>query len=388
MRKLIVLFACLLAAGVVPGCAGQNLPPQPTPGEKPAATVARPEKAGWQERWDRTLAAARSEGVVMVYTSSGPSIRTETARDFQNRYGIRLEFVAGTSGDITAKIVAERRAGLFLADVFQTGSGSMTSTLNPSGFIEPLEPLLILPEVNDPKAWLRGEVPFHNKDRTVISFLGSHFSHVVVNTDMVKDGQLTSYYDVLKPEWKGQIVMDMPTVPGPGRNWLKIAGGMVNFDEEKLRTYLRQLSAQGPLITRDRRLEVEWVSKGKYAVLLGVHTEMYADFKAIGSPILMLRMKEGSLSTAGPGAISLLKQAPHPNATIVFLNWLLSKEGQESYIRTLGSPSLRLDVPTTGIDPAFVGKPGETAFVDNEEMENMANRLVEIAQQALAAQLK
>lgn len=384
-RHLLLIFAIiyLVFAGTPVSMAAPT-----SPGKKAVSPVAAQGQANWKERWEKTLAAAKTEGVVTIYTSAGPSIRDQLAKDFQNLFGIRLEFVVGAASEITGKIVAERRAGLNLADVFQTGPDTVILILNPEGFVQPLEPILILPEVTDGRMWIQGAVPYYNKDRTIIGFLGNHFGHVLVNNEQVKGGQITSYFDFLKPEWKEKIVIDVMTGPGPGRNWLKIMGGVLGYDTDKLKSYLQQLSAQKPVILTDRRLEVEWISRGKYPVLLGVSTEIYFQFKALGSPISYLRLKEGSLLTASPGTVSVLRQSAHPNGAIVFVNWLLSKEGQSSYIKTLGSPSARLDVPTTGIDPAFLRVAGQMTFVDNEEMGAMAEKLVEIAKQTLASQLK
>src|SRR3990172_2838137 len=209
------------------------------PGTKAVRPDAAPEKTAWKDKWDKTLAAAKAEGVVTIYTSAGPSIREQLANDFFNRFGIRPEFLVGAASEITAKIVAERRAGLNLADVFQTGPDTVILILNPAGFMQPLEPILLLPEVTDGKMWLQGTVPYYNKDRTIIGFLGNHFGHVLVNNELVKEGQITSYFDFLKPEWKDKIVIDVMTGPGPGRNWLKIMGGVLNYDTDKLRTYLQ-----------------------------------------------------------------------------------------------------------------------------------------------------
>jgi ABC-type glycerol-3-phosphate transport system substrate-binding protein len=41
-----------------------------------------------------------------------------------------------------------------------------------------------------------------------------------------------------------------------------------------------------------------------------------------------------------------VKNPPHPNAAKVFINWLLSKEGQELYGKAMTQGSRRLDVNT------------------------------------------
>lgn len=51
-------------------------------------------------------------------------------------------------------------------------------------------------------------------------------------------------------------------------------------------------------------------------------------------------------------------KAPHPRTARLFINWLLSKEGQTLFTKAFGAPSARLDVATEGLDPATLIKPG------------------------------
>lgn len=57
-------------------------------------------------------------------------------------------------------------------------------------------------------------------------------------------------------------------------------------------------------------------------------------------------LKEGFYAGTGSGNLALLKNPGHPNATKVFVNWFLSKEGQSAFLRALGQPTRRLDVDT------------------------------------------
>ncbi len=68
----------------------------------------------------------------------------------------------------------------------------------------------------------------------------------------------------------------------------------------------------------------------------------------------------------GGGTVALVKNAPHPNAARVFINWLLTKEGQTLYSRGYGSASRRLDVPNEG-DPLKIPQPGMKYFNSEEE---------------------
>ncbi len=58
------------------------------------------------------------------------------------------------------------------------------------------------------------------------------------------------------------------------------------------------------------------------------------------------------------GVIKLVKNAPHPNAAVIFLNWFLTKEPQEIFQRTNAMLSLRTDVGLAGIPEYIIPKQG------------------------------
>lgn len=78
-----------------------------------------------------------------------------------------------------------------------------------------------------------------------------------------------------------------------------------------------------------------------------------------GMPIAYLEnMKEGTVVTASSGSLMVVDKAPHPNATRVFLNWFLGKEGQYIVSKESQLPSRRIDIPRDHLDPKAVPKPG------------------------------
>jgi ABC-type Fe3+ transport system substrate-binding protein len=91
-----------------------------------------------------------------------------------------------------------------------------------------------------------------------------------------------------------------------------------------------------------------------------------ADFVAInrakqGVPIAIAdprELKEGTDVSPANGNVALFNRAPNPNAAKIYVNWLLSKEGQTSFARANGYVSARLDVPTDHTEPWRVPLPG------------------------------
>lgn len=152
--------------------------------------------------------------------------------------------------EIAMKLQTERRAGLSLTDIVFTGSSTLVAVLKPEGYVEPMEPQVILPEVRDPKAWWAGRIPLvgYGYGVGVLKYSSVPLS---INTEKVKPEEIKSYRDLLNPKWKGRIVMDDPTVGGSGLKWASYilwtgkAGG---------EDFLRSLVRQEPVINRDRRI--------------------------------------------------------------------------------------------------------------------------------------
>jgi iron(III) transport system substrate-binding protein len=111
--------------------------------------------------------------------------------------------------------------------------------------------------------------------------------------------------------------------------------------------YLGKLAQQDLLITQNQRQIADGLAKGKLAFTIGLSHYSYEPFIKAGLPVKPVpRIKEGAHASNGSGVVTVVKNPPHPNATKVFVNWLLGKEGQELYGRAMVQGTRRLDVDT------------------------------------------
>ncbi|TMB62400.1 MAG: extracellular solute-binding protein [Deltaproteobacteria bacterium] len=109
-------------------------------------------EAGWEAEWERTVKAAEQEGQVTVYKIAHDA----EWHAFQKQYPkIKVNLVPASAAQIQQRILAERRAGKFLADVVRLGGGTSTS-LYKAKALDPIGPALILSEVKDASNCLRG----------------------------------------------------------------------------------------------------------------------------------------------------------------------------------------------------------------------------------------
>ncbi len=360
----MVAVLALSACGIGSGPAS---PFTATPKSDPNATSQppAPAKAAWIEKWDKMVKAAKDEGSVRIYTSQSPDIRTQLSNAFKQKYGIDVEFVTARTPEIAQKVVSERRAGLYLADGFIGGSSLQVLMLKPSGLLEPIEPALIDPEVANPKLWRDNQIPFFDGDHTSIGFSAAYKRYIYINTEVVKPGDISSYRDLLKPQWKGKIALDDPNMGGSGTYWVTVLSYL--WGQEGAKSYLRDFQKQDVAVVRDIRQLAEWVARGKYPVAVALRTEVVQNFKIAGAPVTSVEKNEGGLISAGGGGIGLASKAAHPNAALLFVNWLLSKEGQAVFAKAGAVPSARTDVSTEGLDPDLFPPAGEKPFREDEK---------------------
>ena len=111
------------------------------------------QEQGWEKKWNATIAAAKKEGSVVVAGPPDPMVRRELPARFKARFGIPVEYIGGRGSQTAAKLRAERRARVYTVDVFMGGLSTIASILHPEHMLEPLKPLLFLPEVVDPSKW-------------------------------------------------------------------------------------------------------------------------------------------------------------------------------------------------------------------------------------------
>ncbi len=339
MKKFIgVIIIHLL---FIAGCSYKEAPVLVLPPAPAVLVEPTKEKAAWEPEWDKTLSAARKEGVVMVYTNRSSDMAEAWREVFEKRFGIKMDRLSGRGAELAQKILAERRAGLYLPDIHTSGGEVTVLSLKPAGALTPIKDWLVLPEVADPKFWYGSKHPWVDKDYMIFNSLAYPSGEIGINTNLVKKGEVKELKDLLSPKWKGKIVLNDPTVTGTGFKFFSIVVHRFAWGIDFWREFA---SKQEPLIIRDQRLMMDWLSLGKVAILVTPETEPYLRAREAGAPIDTIDFKEASYLTGD--TVMVMDRAPHPNAAKVFLNWILSREGQEIYQRLKASQSARVDLPT------------------------------------------
>ena len=291
--------------------------------------------------WDKIVEAAKKEGKIVASIPPSPELRKGMELAFSRRYGIEAEFVPARGSAIIQRMVSEAKAGVHYFDVHIGGTESAVTSLLPEKVIEPVEPYFILPEVKDAKQWWGGHMWVDNAKRFIYPFVAYQTVSLWSNPNEYKPGEFQSFDDLLNPKLQGKIGISDPRTPGSGNSmWSHMLA--VKGEE-----YLRKLVAQKLFVARDLRLLGENLSKGKIAVTVGIgYSELLPFIKAGLTVVPLPYPKEGLYTTGGYGHLMIIKNPPHPNASRVFVNWLLGRDGQEIFGRGMGVGSRRLDIET------------------------------------------
>jgi ABC-type Fe3+ transport system substrate-binding protein len=317
--------------------------------------------AGAPKVWGDLLAAAKKEGAVVVSVCSGA---TETlGKAFKRDTGIDISFVTGSIPELGSKWDAELKSGRVTTDVRLDGTSSPPYAKQ--GYLVPVKDELLLPNVTNQSNWLNGRLLWMDSGQKFLPVPAEYVAAFpLINTDLIDAKSITKWADLLKPEFKGKIASFDPTDPiGSGTSLYLAKLHGVDF--------IGQLyKGQEIVLSRDRRQLIEWVARGTYPIVLGADAaQELQQFRDAGvTSIKALTMSDGPGNLIGGcSVVSLPKQTPHPAAARVFVNWFLSKNGQEAYVAGMHQPSDRQDIANEGVPDYLIPKPGLDYFTSYEE---------------------
>ena len=326
-----------------------------------ALEIQVPARADWQSDWEQTKHAAAKEAELVIYGPHSPFFKS-VFESFQKSYpAIKLAFEPGRGGDHLKRVSAERRAGLYKVDVVMGGSNSLSGFA--AGMLDPMSSALILPEVTRESAWWGKKLRLTDQaQQFVLSFSESAKTGTIAyNTRLVNPTAIQAWRDLLLPKWKGKIAGFDPRVTGGGDPF-----GFFYSTPEFGPDFITRLIRDSEIVfTRDLHQGFDWIASGKYELYLG--SALFAfEAKEKGLPVDIIKhsMKDGEAMGLGSVCcVGLLNKPPHPNAAKMFLNWLLSKEGQILWQRYSKTNSLRIDIPKDDVYEAFVPKDGVKYFM-------------------------
>jgi iron(III) transport system substrate-binding protein len=275
------------------------------------------------------IEGAKKEGQLVFYSGIPIPDAQSILSALERKYPfIKTTFYRSTGPALVSRIQTEQRAGSHIWDI-----------MNSTGF----EPYVLLEQGYFAKhdSAERNSFPEGHKDNE--GYWTTMYTSPMIlsyNTRLVSAAELPrEYLDLLQPKWKGRLGLDSSDFEWYA-NLRKIWGA------EKAQKFLEGLRRQEVRLVQGRALLTELLTGGEIAILVNNFLQNAIEAKRKGSPVEMLAL-DPVVSAAG--LIGINKLAPHANAAKLFVDFVLSKEGQELIVKTDRS-SVRKDVAGNPID--------------------------------------
>jgi iron(III) transport system substrate-binding protein len=305
------------------------------------------------DAWQKTVEAANSEGSLLLFSQPNQDARDFILREFPKVYpAIKVSLSVINSPEFIARIRTERNAGKYLWDVALAGPPG-GFVLAHDGILDPVLPEFVDPDIQNPDLWGGWHDAFLDKDQKYVFamakfIVGPWFDALKVPPDKIEALGLKALLD---PSLKGKLVWHDPTLVGSGTSYAYLVHEKLGDDG------LRALILDQKIAFVPQQFQVveamargtAWIGMGPpVRSLMGPYTQagVKTDIRSFGTSA------DNNLEAIGGGALFVFKDRPHPNATRVFINWLLSKDVQIGMAKATDQASRRRDVPTTTLPDA------------------------------------
>ena len=276
------------------------------------------------------LDKARREGSVTLYTSMQVVDSRPLSEAFEKKYGIKVSLWRASGEKVAQRMLSEARAGRNEVDVVET-DGAQIEILYREKQLAPFDS----PSVRDIPAQI---LPAHH------GYVPSRLTLYVMayNTKRVPQAEVPrSYEELLSPRWAGRFAMESDDVA-----WF--AAVVKAMGEAKGLELFRGLAANKPTLRSGHTLMAELVAAGDIDVALDAHVQGVARLIERGAPIAWRPLQP---AFGQPSSVGLARRAPHPNAALLFIDFLLSRQGQEILRDHKRVPSSRaVDSPLNKFD--------------------------------------
>jgi len=294
---------------------------------------------GGADRSRRLIAAAQKEGSFALYTSFAEKDLPPLTDLFEKKYGVKVKVWRAGSEKVLQRTLAEAAAKRHEADAIHSSALEM-ETLHREKILQavasPYSTELIAGALRPHREWVA----------TYLSVWVQAY-----NTQLVKKEDLpNTFQDLLDPKWKGKLGIEA-NVP----EWYSTV--VLSMGEEKGIQFFRDLMARnGVSVRTGHSLLNNMVVAGEVPLALTVYNFMAEAARRKGAAIDWFVLEPAVARMSG---IGIARRAPHPNAALLFYDFMLSTEAQEllvamEYVPTNATVRSSLAVRRfTLVDPAL-----------------------------------
>jgi iron(III) transport system substrate-binding protein len=282
------------------------------------------------DRMDKIVAAAKKEGALTLYTTIAEKDLPTLIKPFETKYGVKVTVWRAGTDEILQRTVAEASARKRTVDVVHFGAPEM----------EALSREKVLLAVTSPvhKDLLPGSVPPHHEwAATLLSVWVQAY-----NTKLIKKEDLPkTYKDLLNPKWKGKLAVE-----SKNEDWFASMVDIMGGGETGLKFFRDLVATNGVSLRQGHTLLTNMVISGEVPMALDVYNYMPEQAKAKGAPVDWIALEP---AIARANAVGVARAAPHPNAALLFYEYLLG-EAQQYFVAMDYVPSnTKVASPLKGI---------------------------------------
>jgi ABC-type Fe3+ transport system substrate-binding protein len=273
-----------------------------------AQTPADPAHLTGPDRTARLIAGAKKEGTLTLYSSAPTEVMTDVTNAFTRKYGIKVNLWRGASEQILQRVTTEARGGIF-PDVMET-AGPDIEAANREKLLQPIATPVtaeLMPEaVAANRPWIVSRL-------TVFT--------IAYNTNAVRKADAPkSYADLADPKWKGKL-----GVESDDGNWLMTMSHTMGEDQAQ-KLFRDTVAKNGISVRKGHALLGTLIASGEVPIALDSYFDEISELKKAGAPVETVF---ASPVVAMPTAIAAFRRAAHPYAAVLFIDFLLSEEGQK-----------------------------------------------------------
>ena len=273
---------------------------------------------------DARLAKARDEKKVVVYNTTTVPDMQKLIEGFHKKYPfLEVESFRSNGERLLQKIFTEARAGRYFADAYII-SGLQLWLLRDAGQVVPY----LSPEREGVLKPFKDEAGY---------WAGVYFNLEVigVNTRLTQPREMPKRWeDLLNPRWKGRMALENEEIP-----WF--ASLQQIMGEEKAMDFSRRLAKQQLQMRSGHTLISQLLAAGEVALTPTLRVNIAETLKMKGAPVEWAAIEP--VAPNAPVSLGLAKNAPHPNSARLFIDFILSREGQ-TVVRELNRNPTRGDV--------------------------------------------
>jgi iron(III) transport system substrate-binding protein len=260
------------------------------------------------DRTQKLIEGAKKEGIVNLYTSHTVQDMTILKAAFEAKYpGVKINVWRSSSEDIVRRSVTEYGARRFEVDAFETDQSGLEA-LHREKLLQAIQSPVIadlVPQAAAPKVWLGTRLQ-------IIT--------AAVNTKSVPEAEWPkTYEDLLDPKWKGKIAVEAGDA-----DWF--ATVVQSMGEEKGLKLFREISEKsGFQVRKGHTLLANLIAAGEVPFAVTTYMFRVRQLNKSGAPVAPVMLQP---AVARVNGIGLASNSPHPNASVLFMDWLLT-DGQE-----------------------------------------------------------